>query len=403
MQSTTSREQSTALSSLTDFIESRARHLASHSWEYGTLSHALLSLHNPELTVFSPSAFPHGNLPELPLPLPAGLAYAQEHISVTADTLYPSDQGSVSDPASLGTAALLLGVIDHAYATAAYNQLNHIKNSRRHENGAISHREDIISLWADAVAMVPPFWALWAVAASNTDHFERSIDQIRAYRAELLLTHQSVNLPHKADISIFDDDPVSGSWRHIVSSWRQSEVDDDVWTSSPRDNGPWSTSNAWVLWGITRVLATIMHYRPAQNVPHFPVEIRKAELAYYAREVIDAAIRTDDHESGLLRNYWGDAMYSGETSGTALITAAIYRLVALDEPRFSHYLTWADKKRRILEGCVREDGVVGPAANALNHFDKEPIEGGSAEGQAFMLEMIAAFRDWEKKTKESGA
>ena len=77
-----------------DLIEAQAKRLASHSWEYGTVSHALLSLHNPGLTVFFPSAFPDHGIPKpLPSPLPPGLAYAKEHIDISTETnsLYPAD------------------------------------------------------------------------------------------------------------------------------------------------------------------------------------------------------------------------------------------------------------------------------------------------------------------------
>lgn len=375
MQSTACSPQSTALSSLTDLIELRAKELASHSWEHGTVSHALLSLHNPELTVFTSIEWQKPSSS----PLPPGLAYAKQHISTTRDTLYPSDKDCISDPASLGVAAILLGRLDDAYLVAAERQLRSIVNSPRW-GGAISHRKDSLTLWADAVAMVPPFIAFFSAAVDDDSILDDAIYQIRAYHARLLIKHDE----HSAEENCED---VDGSWRHIVSE--PPRPSDDL--------KPWSTSNAWALWGITRVLATVINANGAQGVDQGRFKTRATELLSYAKEIIDAAIRTDDHESGLLRNYWGDVAYEGETSGTALITAALYRLVTLDKSAFGHYLDWADKKRKILESCVREDGVVGPAANALNHFDKEPLEGGSAEGQAFKLEMIAACRDWEQK------
>lgn len=381
MQWTTPGLQPAPPYSRTDFIELQARDLASHSWEYGTVSHALLSLHNPELTVFSPAGLQKPS----PSPLPPGLAYAKEHITTTADTLYPSDQGSISDPASLGIMAMLLGQLDKSYWVAAGRQHAHIINSPRWINGAISHRKDSLSLWADAVAMVPPFIAFVGAVINDYHILDLAIDQIRGYRAELLIRDGIIYEAERKD--------VNGSWRHIVSEP----------SSSSDDLKPWSTSNAWALWGITRVLATVVNWEGARQSDQFPFEPRRTELIHYAREIIDAAIRHDDHESGLLRNYLGDAEHAGETSGTALVTAAVYRLVALDHATFVHYQDWADKKRRILEDCVMEDGVVGPAANALNHFDKEPIGGGSAEGQAFMLEMIAASRDWEKTKRERPA
>lgn len=370
--------QSNAPSSTTELIELRARLLASHSWEHGTLSHALLSLHNPELTVFSSGGL---QVPSSS-PLAPGLAYAKQHITTSAATLYPSDQGSVSDPASLGVAAILLGQLDNSYSRAAERQYDSIIDSPRW-GGAISHRKDSLSVWADAVAMVPPFMAFFAAAAKDYSILGAAMYQIQAYWGKLVIKNDQSLISWEDN---YKRKIVYGSWRHIVSHP----------SSSSDDLKPWSTGNAWALWGITRVFATIVNLKAAPQMGSDQGDSRLKELTYYAEDIIDAAIRHDDHDSGLLRNYWADAEHAGETSGTALITAAVYRLATLDEAVFGHYLNWADKKRRILMRCVSVDGVVGPAANALNHFDKEPIDGGSAEGQAFMLEMIAAFRDWEK-------
>lgn len=65
---------------------------------------------------------------------------------------------AVGDPASLGVAALLLGVSDIRYTSAAQRQADYILNQApRWVNGAISHRSDVAEIWADNMAMSFPF------------------------------------------------------------------------------------------------------------------------------------------------------------------------------------------------------------------------------------------------------
>ena len=129
--------------------------LASHSWEWGTAAEALLELYNPELSVFGANPFPNGRVPAAD-PGTVALAYAQQFIQTGQQTLVPD--GAVGDPASLGVSAILLGQSDSTYIDAANSEADYILNiAPRYSNGAISHRSDVAELWADFIAMAPPF------------------------------------------------------------------------------------------------------------------------------------------------------------------------------------------------------------------------------------------------------
>ncbi len=112
-------------------------------------------------------------------------------------------------------------------------------------------------------------------------------------------------------------------------------------------------------------------------------------------ENILGAMRTDDHESGLLRNYLADNSWFGETAGTTLLTASAYRLIMFMEPGAERdkILRWADRKRRAVVQHVDEDGVARPAVHSLKHDQREPFEGINPEGESFLLLMGAAWRD----------
>jgi hypothetical protein len=129
--------------------------LTKKSWEFGTITEALLELHSPSLSIFSPNPFPQCLIPSAPHDLPA-LAYAKKYIRTNAQTLFPDP--TVGDPASLGVACILLGQTDEVYLRAAKRQAEFILNEApRWENGAISHRRGEVELWADNVAMSMPF------------------------------------------------------------------------------------------------------------------------------------------------------------------------------------------------------------------------------------------------------
>lgn len=141
--------------------------LATHSWEYGTASEALLELDTPSLSVFGDRPFP---VPDNPSS--SAMVYAKPHIQLDSSTLVDGDgkltwpvrsvkavrygantipffflAGAVGDPASLGIMALLLGKTDSRYREAAERQTQYLLQAPRWPNGAISHRAEYAELW----------------------------------------------------------------------------------------------------------------------------------------------------------------------------------------------------------------------------------------------------------------
>lgn len=69
----------------------QGRLLASHSWEYGTLSEALLEWCNSKISVFSQNAFPDGQIPVIEVSTTQSLSYAMTNIRTNSTTLVDGD------------------------------------------------------------------------------------------------------------------------------------------------------------------------------------------------------------------------------------------------------------------------------------------------------------------------
>src|SRR6266576_3348223 len=105
----------------------QAQSLPSHSWEFGTVSEALLELYNPLNSVFGDQPFPVPTLSQSGTP---SLAYASTRIQIGAPpNVLANGDGSAGDPASLGVSAVLLGMTDQTMANAAAAQLQYILNN----------------------------------------------------------------------------------------------------------------------------------------------------------------------------------------------------------------------------------------------------------------------------------
>ncbi|KAI5365159.1 Putative six-hairpin glycosidase superfamily, glycosyl hydrolase, family 88 [Septoria linicola] len=340
----------------------QAQEHSKHSWEIGYAHEATMQIFDPDRSVFGREPFPGGKLPTLGLRLDEASIYAQKKIKVLDTSLFDEDDGAVSDPAALGVAALMLGQRSwnsKDYRVAADRQKDLLlKTAPRYANGAISHRMENAELWSDAIAMFPPFLAYSGVAGNDTALVHEAITQIGLYRSVL-----------RGKV---------GLWKHIVGS-----ADRD-------DPGFWSTGNAWAAYGMARVRATITTWRADDAV----LAQDRQDLDSWIQDILDAVIATDNDDSGLLRNYLGDNEYAGETSGTSLLAATVYRMALLNSEIFGQrkYLDWVDAKRRAVVSRVDGDGFARPAANPLDHKSKEPVEMG-AEGESFLLLLGTAWRD----------
>lgn len=337
--------------------------LSTHSWEYGTGAEAMLELLDLDRTVFASEPFPADKIQKLPLKKPLGILWMSRHIRTGGEPTLHEDEYTVSDPASMGMVALRLGQRSSKYFQAAMRQKDYLINhAKRYSNGAISHRVEVPELWSDAISMFPPFLAFYAVASNDLDLMREAVKQCELYREVLMI----------------NSGPKKGLWKHIVGP------------SDMADEGVWSTGAGWAAYGMVRVRATISGWRPSNETMSSELQ----QLDQWIGEILDGAIRTDNDDSGLLRNYLGDDEWFGETSGTALLAAAAYRTTNFNPAGFSNskYVDWARQKRQAVFGRVDDSGFAYPAVNPLKHTSKEPIRE-SAEGESFLLMLGAAWRD----------
>ena len=161
-----------------------AKRLATHSWEYGSVFQALLEVYDPQHSVYGKHAFPNGQLPNLSASA-AALDYIGSRIDLSGQTL-ADGAGSNGDPASLGVGALLLGVNDDRYQQAADRQFRSLFKAPAFFNGAISQRNAVPELWADAMFMIPPFLAYQAVATNDQSLLREAVRQCGLYRQVLM-------------------------------------------------------------------------------------------------------------------------------------------------------------------------------------------------------------------------
>ncbi|KAI8939932.1 hypothetical protein NX059_003659 [Plenodomus lindquistii] len=344
-------------------ILEQGKSTASHSWEYGTLFEAILEYENPKHSIFH-HPFPDNTISTLHPENVKALQYVEPHIRLDSDTLCEGN-GSSSDPASLGIPALLLSKTHPDYFNAASRQLHTLTHlTPRHPNGALSHRVSEVSLWADFVYMVPPFLAYYGVFTNDLALVQEAVRQCDLYQ-QLLATE-------------------NGCWKHIVNA---PGTDPKL----KPDPGLWSTSNAWVVAGMARVLGTLRY-------SHFAAQTvgEQALLLRMVKRIVDGVVACDTDSSGLLRNYLDDDEWFGEVAGTALMAAAVLRLGALEGEMFGgdEYMRWAVRKGRAVEKCVDADtGVVAPVVNSLTEGQRNPLEGVNPEAQAFVVLLFAAWRD----------
>ena len=165
------------------------------------------------------------------------------------------------------------------------------------------------------------------------------------------------------------------NWQHIVGP------------PSP-DSGLWSTGNGWAAYGMVRVLHTIQKWSGSETMTD-----QAAQVKGWIKEIIDGAMLSE-LKDGLLLNYLNDASWFGEISGTALLTAATYRMAVNDPATFpQNYIDWADANRKALGTHQGTDGVFSPAVNPLSWKSTVEFTSGSPEGQAFTVYLYAAYRD----------
>lgn len=215
--------------------------------------------------------------------------------------------------------------------------------------------------------MVPPLFAYYGVYEDDEGLVREAVRQCCLYR-EILGTEK-------------------GLWKHIASVGEHTpgEREED-------DEGLWSTSNGWAAAGMTRVLAAI---RGARFVEQMQEEQRS--LVEMIEGIVRGAIDEDTDDSGLLRNYLGDDTWWGEVAGTALLAATVFRMAVLEPDIFgTKYKDWASRKMDTVGRYIDiETGIAAPIVNALKESQRTPLSGPNPEGQAFVVLMYTAWRDWK--------
>ncbi|KAJ9119811.1 hypothetical protein QFC24_005524 [Naganishia onofrii] len=301
-----------------DKVTEQGEKLSKGSWELSTQLQARLELDNPELTPFAAGHdIDHSPLsvPDLPEHL---VALAQNTLRARPTVQeFPAGKGQVlclddaaGDPASLGIACLMYALAEDNDVQAGQSKKDDKlkvkgvsmmqavqaevefldKSACRTEDGAISHRLTHVSLWADFVYMVPPFYAYYGLTQNDTKqqirYLQKAYDQCRVYRDYL----------KRSD----------GLWKHIIMG--PDKI--DPW--------PWATSNGWAAAGMLRVLATM---QKANDQVQSELQSQMADLGKWAREIVEAAAKrvTDD---GMVREYVDEPDFQGESCGTALLAYA---------------------------------------------------------------------------------
>ncbi|CAL1701354.1 unnamed protein product [Somion occarium] len=350
-------------------VRSNLLQIATHSWELGTAAQALTELNASSLSVFSPFTLPP------PTRLDDRLnASASDVINIATNIVraLPVDSkvlvdgdGAVGDPASLGVAVLLANwtrtnLSDSSFSVAASQQLNHLLYvAPRNANGAISHREDQVQLWADFVYMAPPFIAYYgALSTGDTsqsiDLLQEAYDQCRLYR----------DILRDAD---------AGLWKHIVLG------------SGEQDLTHWGTGNAWAAAGMLRVLETIRHSRVSSQF-----EAQKGNLTLWIDEIVGSAWK-HQQTNGTLLNVLDDPRSFADSSSTALLAAATFRLASITRD-FSHVLP-ATRAFQLIQQSLDSDGWLLNTVDPLTFNTPSAPGVHSPEGQAFVLLLESAWRD----------
>ncbi|KAJ3504918.1 hypothetical protein NLJ89_g7687 [Agrocybe chaxingu] len=264
-------------------VLSLAISLPSHSWEFGTAAEALLELYDAPYSVYGEKPFPIPRLsPSSSSPVySTALDYAKQKIVIGTPPNGLSDgDGAVGDPASLGVAALLLGVSDEKYKVAVEAEIEYLlEGAPRWSNEAISHRAAYAELWADFMYMAPPFMAYYGAVTSNATVLRAAVDQCHLYHQVLLTntTSYSANPPSMHPPS------AGGLWVHIVGP-------------ENADPGLWSTGNAWAAAGMMRVLATVLKapratFKAGSALSSAWRHTAIADLTRMISDILDAAIR----------------------------------------------------------------------------------------------------------------
>ncbi|GAA6005420.1 hypothetical protein JCM11491_003636 [Sporobolomyces phaffii] len=344
-------------------VHSRLAGSSNDTWTAGTYGEALLELYYPSLSVFAPSfATANSTYPTEVVSLVDSWAAKRPAWS---KELAHVENGASGDPPALGVPWLVAATSEGGETKArlweqAREQLEYLLETvPRTPDGAISHRppSEKVQLWTDYMYMVPPFLAYYGVMAHNTSLIEEAYTQLKLYRNYLA-----------ADSS--------AALRHVVlGDWQ--------------DNGLWATGNGWAAAGMTRVLATMQH---SQYAGQFANEI--GDLKQWTKQLLQGSFSYLGQD-GLLPNYFDVHSSFSDSAGSALLAASAFRLATLDSASSTDYssiLRSASTIRSTVNGNIQSSGWLSQVVDPLSFAQQAQT---SPEGQAFVLLLQAAYRDFE--------
>ncbi|KAG6848236.1 hypothetical protein H0H93_002035 [Arthromyces matolae] len=357
---------------------------ATHSWELGTRAQTILSMNATRYSVLSVK----NSLPP-PSTIPDSVSSALDpFFQIAHDVVANRSQsngnisgpqplikdGAAADPASIGFAVLianLTGQSGEDYSGAAQDQLDFLEfDVPRTSDGAISHRVSEVQLWSDFVYMVPPFLAYYGMVTQNRTLMLEAYTQISLYRQYLR------------------DTSANNLWKHVLLG------------TSGNDEGHWSTGNGWAAAGMLRVLGTYQNSQFSNTL-----KSQQNDLASWVLEIHAAMYPHLDSTTNLFTNYADQPVTASgnfyDASSTALLASTVYRLSLI---RGTHtYLPYAERTRKALSAAntntsssslyehFDENGWLTPVVNP-NSYGLEGTQ--SPEGQAFVIDMQSAWRDW---------
>jgi len=402
-------------------VEDRLAEGAQASWELGTRSQALLELNAKSYSVLSGNSLPPPSTISTNLadPMSTVLSIAKSVVSNRSTSnsgkVGPQplmNDSAAGDPTSLGMVVLLANWTGQQrtdgfdYAGAAQDQLDFLfQDVPRTSDGAISHRTDQLQLWSDFVYMAPPFVAYFGMMSQNQTLLSEAYNQISLYRKYLR------------------DSSANNLWKHI-------QLGVGV------DDGHWSTGNGWAAAGMLRVLGTIQNSKYAKSMMS-----EQKDLGNWVKEIQDGMYGVLD-SNWLFKNYPDQDLSATnfyDASSTAIMASTVYRMALMSNVHT--HIPLAEKSRITLlapssnssasnstnsqSTTATNSTVPGRTSTAsapsststspstldssgpLQHFTSSgwltPVvnpylisEQGttSPEGEAFVLEMTAAWKDW---------
>lgn len=387
------------LSTHINTVLSNAIDITAHSWEYGTLTQALLEVYNDNLTPYkwNPLAFTSGStlLVDIVANITAGVVAQYDwsgapnarsakslgtYLSATPPVaLRPQPlvdgAGSLGDPASVGPAAWLLAnfvdrlrvnkqlksqISSDAYAWATANQLQYLRQGPKDGRGTISQRENTFELWSDMGFMISPFLAYLGLTTNATQLLDEALTQWTDVSDAMLRTDTNLYIH--------------------VNTWDQKF---------------WATGNGWMLAGLMRVLASIRAAGVAQT-PAFANRVATAEnIAALVFKSLFAQLGYD----GRLPNYMlqnDRSLAVADSTGTAAVVGAFYRFYVMRPDLATPMLQFASKAfDGVVDRIDRQSWlteVVDPSGQ--NGFVVTPGSNlRSPEGQSLLAMMWAARND----------